>query len=117
QVGLERSALALAGAGILRPAVDDLPADDAARLLHQAQDRLHGDALAAATLADDANDFTGVQVEADAVDRLDNALVELEVGLEVADREHGFPRARAAKAGGRLFWPGGRHGVGRRDGR
>src|SRR5690606_27466556 len=85
-----------------RPAVDDLAAHDAAGLLYQAQDRLHGDALAASALADDADDLALVEVERDAVDGSHDALVELEVRLEVLDRQD---RRAGAAASPRVVWP------------
>ena len=53
----------------------------------QAHDRQAGDALARARLADDAERLALADRERDAVDRLDDAVVRLEVGLEVVDLE------------------------------
>ena len=53
---------------VRRASRQDLAADDAARAVDDAQDRLGGDALAAAALADDAERLAGADVEADAVD-------------------------------------------------
>src|SRR5262245_7646240 len=65
----------------------DLPADDAARRLDDLENRLHRDALAAAALADDPDDAAGLDVEADAVDRAHEPLVEEEVDAEILDAE------------------------------
>ena len=62
-----------------------LAADDAAGRLDDAEQRLHGHALAAAALADDAEDLAGVDVQRDAVDRLDHPFVHEEVDLEVSN--------------------------------
>ena len=65
----------------------DLARGDAARPLDELQDRLHGHALAAAALADDAQHLAGHDVEAGAVDGAHQALVEREGDAQVADRE------------------------------
>src|SRR5690606_33156553 len=79
EVGLEGPALpALVAAVLMRTAVNDLAGDDPAGSLHQAEYRLHRDALTAAALPRDPDDLACVEVEADAVDRLGDPLVELE---------------------------------------
>src|SRR5207249_7897463 len=75
--------------------VEDLAFDDAAgRLGDQPHDAEGGHALAAARLAHHAQRLAGLDVEVDAVDGADHALVGEEVGLEASDVEqslgHGF---------------------------
>ena len=68
----------------------DRAADDAAgRIRQQPQQRKRGDALAAARFADDRQRLAVPQREGDAVDRLDDPVAGIEVGLQV-------PRPRAA---------------------
>ena len=63
---------------------EDLAGDDLARRAgDQAHDREPGHALAAARLADDAERFARHDVERDIVDRLDDAVLGLELGLEI----------------------------------
>ncbi len=64
----------------------DLSVDDSPGLIDDAQDRLRGDALAAAALADDAEGLSRLHVEGHAVDGLGRALVLEETRLEVAHR-------------------------------
>src|SRR5216684_8352617 len=66
--GLERHEVQLTGFA----AQDDLSADDAPGLLDNAEDRVSGDALAAARLADNAQSLSGVDVEAHSVDCLNS---------------------------------------------
>src|SRR5690606_30688831 len=53
----------------------------------KAEDGHHGDGFAAAALADDAEDFAGLQGEADAVDGVDDAFVAVKVDDEVFNVE------------------------------
>jgi hypothetical protein len=62
-----------------------LAADNSTGPVDDAENRARGDRLAAPALADDAEGLAGEDVEADAVDSDDGALVEEEMGLEVAD--------------------------------
>jgi hypothetical protein len=71
----------------LSPSEQDLATDDPPGLLHDAQNGLDRDALAAAALTDDAQDLAGMDVEADAVHGLGRALVHHEDGFQVTDRE------------------------------
>src|SRR2546423_2577859 len=64
---------------------EDLTTGDAPRLLDQAKDRESGDALAAPGLAHDPQGLPGLEVEADAIDRLDHTVVGEELGLEIFD--------------------------------
>ena len=59
----------------------DAPADDLAGLFDQAHDRGRGDGLAGAALADEADDLARADVERDAVDGADDALVGVKAGL------------------------------------
>jgi len=68
---------------------EDLAADDPAGRLDDLQGSLHGDALPAPALAHDADHLTGLDVEAHAVDRPHDSLVEREVDTEVLDLEDG----------------------------
>src|SRR6185503_12155510 len=56
----------------------DPAADDAPGRLDDLQDGLHGDALAAAALADDPDDLAWMHVEAHAVDRANEPFVQRE---------------------------------------
>ena len=69
------------------PVKQDLSGLDTPRLGNDSHDRLGGDALAAARLADDAQRLLLADVEADAVHRLEHALFEIKVGANVADVE------------------------------
>src|SRR5439155_16742241 len=60
----------------------------------QAHDRQAGDALAAAGLADDAERLALLDLEADAVDRLDDAVVGAEIRAEIVDLEQGHAQLR-----------------------
>src|SRR4030095_5810755 len=66
---------------------EDLAADDPAGRLDDLQDGLHRHALAAAALADDADDLPRLHVEAHAVDRAHEPLVEEEENAQVLDLE------------------------------
>jgi hypothetical protein len=75
--------------------VDALPVDLAPLDLHgrqQAEDRHGGHRLAGAGLADDGEHLAPVDVERHAVHRLDHAVVGVEHGPQVADREQGGAR-------------------------
>ena len=61
------------------------PADDAARRIDEAEDREAGDRLARAGFADQPEDFAARDLEADAVHRLDDALLGEEMRVEVFD--------------------------------
>ncbi len=63
----------------------------------QLQDRLHGDALAAARFADHAQHLAGHDVEAGAVDGADQPLVEGEGDAQVAHREQGLSGYRGQR--------------------
>src|SRR5262249_22226818 len=73
------------GGAVLALVEDDLAADDLTRVGDDAQNRLGGHALAAARLADDAERLAATDVESDAVERLDRALAQEEVSLDVAE--------------------------------
>ena len=60
-------------------------ADDFARRLDDAEQRLHSHAFAAAALADDTEDLAGVDIQRDAVDRLHHPLIHEEVDLEISN--------------------------------
>ena len=62
-----------------------LAADDATRRLDDAEQGLHGHALAAAALAHDAEDLARVDIQRDAVDRLHHPLIHEEVDLEISN--------------------------------
>src|SRR5215831_15896604 len=64
---------------------EDLTADDAPGRLDDLQDGLHGHALAASALADDPDHLARLHVEAHAVDRPHEPLVQEEVHPEVPD--------------------------------
>ena len=61
--------------------------DPARRIRHEPRDRERRDALAAAGFADEAERLAVADVEADVVDRLDDAVGREEVGRQVADLE------------------------------
>ena len=64
----------------------DLAADDlAGRVRDQTEDGERAYGLAAAALADEAENFAGLNVIAHAVDGLDHALLRVEVRLQVLD--------------------------------
>src|SRR5438445_2612578 len=65
----------------------DLAADDAAGRLDDLKDGLHRHALAAPALADGPDDLTGMHVEAHAIDRAHEPLVEEKVDAEILDPE------------------------------
>src|SRR5207302_7129207 len=70
----------------VRPVVaeeGDLAVEQLAGLRHDPEDRLGGHALAAAALAHHTERLASVDLEADAVERLDRALAQEEVGLDV----------------------------------
>ena len=70
----------------------DFAVDDAAgRRRDEAQEGEGGDALAAAALADEADGLALVEVVADAVDRLDDAVVSEEVRLQVLSPQAELP--------------------------
>jgi len=69
-------------------ALEQDPAGDVAAVARQQpHDAERGDALATARLTDDAEGAALIDVEVDAVDRLDRAVLGLEVGLEALDPE------------------------------
>ncbi|MPL91104.1 hypothetical protein SDC9_37167 [bioreactor metagenome] len=81
------------GGKVAHPVEQDLPARDARRrAAEQAQDGPAGGRLAAARLADDAEDLARGDVEADPVDRAHDPRRAAELGPEVADAEkaHGL---------------------------
>src|SRR5579884_1405824 len=92
--------LALALSDQLLAAEDDRPADDAGRGGKQPDERLAGCRLAAARLTDDAERLALVEVEADAVHRLDDprAAERHVVRLKVPDLEQ--PRHKGGAATG-----------------
>ena len=67
--------------------VDDLAAFDDGVFGQDAHDGLRGDGFARAGLADDAERLAAIKVEADAADRLDEAVVGAEIDDEVFDGE------------------------------
>jgi hypothetical protein len=67
--------------------VDDLATDDSARPGHDTQDRLCGDRLATARLADDAQRSPALECVAQAVDGADGIFVKQEVHAQVAHLE------------------------------
>ena len=75
----------------------DLAGDDLAGAVEDAQHRARRDALAAAALAHDAERLAGRHVEARAIHRHHGALVDREVGVQVA---HLQDRRRAGAGGG-----------------
>ena len=86
--------------------------DDARRLAvggEQAHRRHHGLALAGAGFADDGDGFAGIDVEVDALDRLDHAVERAEADAKVLDRRGSVsavpivsgPSGRARRAGRR----------------
>jgi hypothetical protein len=83
------------------PVEQDLAADPAGPG-HDAQQRLRGDALAAATLANQAQGAAAPDREADPVDRLEQPVVEIEVGLEVFDLEDDIPIGLRLRLEGRV---------------
>ena len=68
---------------------EGLSAGDRVLLRVEAHDREAGDALAGAGLADDAERLALLDLEADAVDGLDDAVVGAEMRAEVVDLEEG----------------------------
>ena len=79
------------------PLQQDLTADDTPRAIDDAHDRARGDTLAAATLADDPERPARKNVEAGAIDRLDQPVILEEVGLQVA---HGEERRVGSRKSG-----------------
>ena len=65
----------------------DRARDPAGRLRDQAQDRIGGDGLAAAALADHRQRLAFADLERDAVDRAVDAVRRAEVGLQILDFE------------------------------
>ena len=83
--------------------VASLEAHDAARLdapgrAHEAQDGERGDALAASRLPDDADRLAHADGERHAVHGAGDAVVRIEVGMEVLDLEQGRRHASEAKS-------------------
>ena len=77
---------------------DDVAGNDAGgRAGDKAQQRQGGHGFAAARLADDAQRFAGPQRKADAVDGFGDAPAVVEVGMQVADFQHRFAEAGAAR--------------------
>ena len=92
-----RHAAAAQGAPLLRPEGGDVAAHElygvcgiAAGLLYEAHDGERGDALAAAALADDAEDLAAVHVEVHALDGVQAATAGLEVDVQVPDVQYSF---------------------------
>ena len=84
------------------PREADLPVHDPAGLgRQQAQDRVGGDALAAAGLADQPDRLARLDVDGDAVDGPDDAVAGEEVGLEIVDLEQAAGIRRCAGSTGR----------------
>ena len=67
--------------------VEHFAGDDAPGHGHDAQDGLRGYALARAGFADDADGLARVNAKIDAIDRLERAFIELEVGTQPAHGE------------------------------
>src|SRR5262249_20612656 len=70
----------------LAPQEENLPRDDAAGSIDDAQDRPSGDALAAAAFPDNAKRAPWKHIEAGPINRLDDALVLREVRFQLAHR-------------------------------
>ncbi|MNY00831.1 hypothetical protein D3C86_1333400 [compost metagenome] len=84
---------------------EDLAADDLALgACDEAHDREGGDALAAAGFADDAEDLARLDLEVDAVHRLDDAFLGGEVGLQPGNLEQRFCHVSSIRPG----WAGAR---------
>src|SRR6476620_3025319 len=86
-VAADLAQTARAGGEQVFPVEQGLTAGDRVLLRVQAHDRQAGDALAGAGLTDDPECLAFLDAEVDAVDGLDDAVVGLEVGLEVVDFE------------------------------
>ena len=82
-------------------------AHDAARLIDNLQNRARRDTFAAATLAHHAQGFAALHVKGNAVNRLDGAGTDREVGLQVAHLQQ--QAAGAAGRQGREGLAGGNH--------
>ena len=85
----------------LRPVLareQNLAFDDASRRIDNPQDRLRGDALSAAALADDAEGLSRQDVERGAVDGFRRSLVLEETRLEVAHRKERLRIVRHARS-------------------
>ena len=76
--------------------VEDLPADDATRPIHDLENGAGGDALAAAALAHYGQRAPAPDGKRRAVDRLDQPFHELEMGVQVLDLEQDVARLRTA---------------------
>jgi len=68
---------------------EDLARDDPTGRLDDLQDGLHGHALPAPALADDSDHLAGTNIEAHAVDRPHDALVEEKMDPQILDLENG----------------------------
>ena len=77
-------------AGEILAVEEHLAARDLAGRLDQAEDRIAGHALAGAGLADESQDAAASDLEADAVDGLQNAGPGLELRLEILDAKNCF---------------------------
>src|SRR5688572_7896233 len=80
----------------------DLAADNAPRTVDDPHDRARGDTLPAAALTDDPKCLTRENVEAGAIDRLDQPVILKEVGLQVAHGEKGRVGGRRIVAAGEV---------------
>ncbi len=67
----------------VRRAVEHVAADDAARFRQEPYDREAGDRLAGAGFADDGNRLTAVDPKAHSIDRLRDAVAELEMRPQI----------------------------------
>ena len=93
----ELAKLGLARLDQVGPAQRDRPLDPRVRRAGQADDRLGGDALARARLADDRQHLAGGEVEGDAVDRAQDAVFGREGDREAIDREQRAARPAVAR--------------------
>ena len=92
--------------------VQNLPAGNPTRFLDQAQDRIAGDALAAAAFADEGNGLATRQIKAHAADGLRRAVDRVEHDFQIAHGQHVVlspPPVIRGRARERVFCVQGRH--------